>query len=414
MTKTAIVLGGMRLHILLIEKLRKRGYYTILVDYLDRPPAYEAADEHVQISTYDIDAIRALAVERKADLIINCCLEFLNVGIAKLAEELNLPTMYPYETALNVSDKVRMKTIMRENGIPTTDFICVDKVSQLEGMPLAFPVFAKPSDGTGSTGVAMAKNWKDLYEITEKAIQYSKSGVAIVEEAAVGQESNVYCAIQGGIATMIGISQKYSIIGGDGDVTRALGSIWPAQFSEQAIANIKAAAQKIADAFHLNNTPMFMQILVNGDDIDIIEFACRMAGGYSYRNILSKYGFDFFDFTIDCFLGVKHDVKINDMGEYYAINSLYATPCIFDHVEGMEELLKQNTIVDYMLPRNPGTAITGETQRKSKIGYFIAKGKSKKEVLEKIQYVFDHIEAFDDHGNKVLRRDIYLNQSVVE
>lgn len=413
MGRTAIILGGMRPHILLIEKLKKRGFYTILVDYLDNPPARKAADEHVQISTFDIDSIRTLAKERKVDLIINCCLEFLNVGIAKLAEELCLPMMYSYETALNVSDKVRMKSIMRENHIPTTKFICVKEMSDMKSLPLKFPVFAKPSDGTGSTGVARADNLDDLYTITEEAIKYSKSGIAIVEEAAIGQESNVYCAIRDGIATVIGVSQKYSVIGGNGDVTRALGSMWPAQFSEQAVLNVQSAAQKIADAFQLKNTPMFMQIIVNGDEINIIEFACRMAGGYSYRNILSKYEFDFFDFTIDCFLGVQQELRIHDNGDYYAINSLYSVPCVFDHVEGMEELLKQDIIVDYMLPRNPGTEITGETQKKSKIGYFISSGKSKEEVLEKVQYAFDHIEAYDDKGRKVLRRDIYLNHSVV-
>ena len=414
MSKTAIVLGGMKPHILLIEKLKKRGYYTILVDYLDHPPACEAADEHVQISTYDIDAIRELAKERKVELIINCCLEFLNVGIAKLAEELNLPTMYSYETSLNVSDKSRMKKIMRNNNIPTTKYVCVKELSQLESLPLEFPVFAKPSDGTGSTGVAKADNMDDLRIITQEAIDYSKNGVAIVEEAAVGQESNVYCAIQNGIATVIGVSQKYSVIGGNGDITRALGSMWPAQFSEKAFSNIRSACQKIADSFKLKNTPMFMQIIVDGDDINIIEFACRMAGGYSYRNILSKYGFDFFDFTIDCFLNNNSDVQIHDNGDYYAINSLYSDPCIFDHVEGMKELLDQGIIIDYMLPRNPGTAITGETQRKSKIGYFISSGKSKEEVLKKVQYVFDHIEAFDDKGNKVLRRDVYLKHPIVD
>ena len=414
MSMTAIILGGMRPHILLIEKLKKRGYYTILVDYLDNPPARNAVDEHVQISTYDIDAIRNLAKERKADLIINCCLEFLNVGIAKLAEELGLPSMYSYETSLNVSDKSRMKRIMRENDIPTTKYICVKELSQLESLPLEFPVFAKPSDGTGSTGVARADNMQDLYRITEDAIKYSKNGVAIVEEAAFGQESNVYCAIQNGKATVIGVSQKYSIIGGNGDVTRALGSMWPAQFSDKAFSNIRSACQKIADAFGLKNTPMFMQIIVDGDDINIIEFACRMAGGYSYRNILSKYGFDFFDFTIDCFLGKDHEVKLNDNGDYYAINSLYSTPCVFDHVEGMEELLEKNIIIDYMLPRNPGTAITGETQRTSKIGYFISSGKSREEVLQKVQYVFDHIEAYDDKGNKILRRDVYLKHPIVD
>ena len=38
----AIVLGGIFPHAEVIKKLKKRGYYTVLVDYFDNPPA--AAD----------------------------------------------------------------------------------------------------------------------------------------------------------------------------------------------------------------------------------------------------------------------------------------------------------------------------------------------------------------------------------
>ena len=37
--KTVIVLGGTAPHIELIKQLKSRGYYVILVDYLDNPPA---------------------------------------------------------------------------------------------------------------------------------------------------------------------------------------------------------------------------------------------------------------------------------------------------------------------------------------------------------------------------------------
>ena len=52
--KTAIVLGGTSPHIALIQKLKDRGYYTILVDYLNNPPAKKVADMHIKESTLDM------------------------------------------------------------------------------------------------------------------------------------------------------------------------------------------------------------------------------------------------------------------------------------------------------------------------------------------------------------------------
>ena len=46
--KTAIVLGGTSPHAELIKKLKHRGYYIILVDYLENPLAAKVADEHIR------------------------------------------------------------------------------------------------------------------------------------------------------------------------------------------------------------------------------------------------------------------------------------------------------------------------------------------------------------------------------
>ena len=53
----AIVLGGTNPHVTLINKLKARGYYTVLVDYLPNPPASKVADEHIQESTLDKEVV---------------------------------------------------------------------------------------------------------------------------------------------------------------------------------------------------------------------------------------------------------------------------------------------------------------------------------------------------------------------
>ena len=68
--KTALVLGGTYPHRALIQKLKDRGYYTILVDYLDHPAAKECADEHLQESTLDMERVCELAKERNAELVV--------------------------------------------------------------------------------------------------------------------------------------------------------------------------------------------------------------------------------------------------------------------------------------------------------------------------------------------------------
>ena len=410
-----IVLGGVQNHIHLIEKLKARGYHTLLADYLDHPVAADYADEHIQISTFDVDAIRELAKERHAVAILNGCLEHLNKGISLIGEELGLPVLYSYETALNVSNKQRMKRIMRDNGIPTTPFVSVRDTAELADLPpLRYPLFVKPEDGSGSTGVNRVEDPARLKEFTEIAIGFSKNGAAIIEEEAVGKECNVYCVIRKGQATLLTLSEKYSQIGDGGKVTKAIGSLWPAQVSDKALENMRRAAQGIADAFRLDTTPMFMQLMVNGDEINIIEFACRMAGGYSYWNILHKLQFDYFDVTIDACLGSDPKVELHDDGLRCAIHSLYASDCVFGRMEGLEALLEEGVISDFSVVRPAGTRITGISANKHKLGFFIVRDRTVDGVLDRVKRVYARIEAYDTEGRPVLLREPILDRSLLK
>src|SRR5690554_5176276 len=120
--KKAIVLGGTVPHIALIERLKMRGYYTVLVDYLSDPPAKEYADEHIQESTLDPRIVLEIARNIETDLVISACIDQANAIACYVAERLNLPHPYSYDTALDVTQKHRMKSIMEQAGIPTSDF----------------------------------------------------------------------------------------------------------------------------------------------------------------------------------------------------------------------------------------------------------------------------------------------------
>ena len=102
----AVVLGGTFPHITLVENLRQRGYYTILVDYYDNPPAKASADEHLQESTLDKKKVLDIARSRNAELVISACIDQANVTACYVADKLGLPAPYSYETALRVTNKI--------------------------------------------------------------------------------------------------------------------------------------------------------------------------------------------------------------------------------------------------------------------------------------------------------------------
>src|SRR5690554_5886296 len=118
--QVAIVLGGTFPHISLLEKLKERGYYTVLIDYFENPPAKLYADEHVMASTLDKEAVLEISKQKEASLVISAYIDQANVTACYVAEKLNLPHPYSYETSLNVTNKLLMKNLMINNNIPTS------------------------------------------------------------------------------------------------------------------------------------------------------------------------------------------------------------------------------------------------------------------------------------------------------
>lgn len=411
----AVVLGGVANHIPLIKKLQERGYRVILVDYLPNPPAKASADEHVQVSTFDEDAILELSRSRHVSLIVNCCLEYLNEIAARVSEKLGLPEFYSSETARNVSDKTCMKRIMVENGVPTSRYVAAECFDADTVGCLKFPLFVKPADGSGSNGVLRAENEAELDNAFNNALAFSRSKRVIIEEEAPGLECNVYCYILHGVARALLVSAKYSEIHSETHRnTKCIGTYAPASITEDARAEIDKVAQGIANGFRIDSSPMFMQVMVDDDRVSVIEFACRVPGGYGYRSVLSKLGFDYFDFSLDVLMGEVQEPSTSDTGEISIVHSFYAYPGIIDSIEGIDELISDGTIVDANLERRKGSRVSNESCNREKVGQFVIAADCPEEAFEKVHRFFDVVHVVDTEGNDILRHDLVLEAGITQ
>lgn len=126
MKSTALVLGGTAAHIALLNELKARNYYTILVDYYSNPVAKPYADLHIQESTLDADKVVEIAQQHQADLVISACVDQANVIASYAMEKLGKTPPYSYEIAQRISNKGDMKKVMLEQGIPTARHIYLD------------------------------------------------------------------------------------------------------------------------------------------------------------------------------------------------------------------------------------------------------------------------------------------------
>ena len=414
--KTTLVLGGTYPHIALIQKLKARGYYTILVDYLDYPSAKPFADEHIQESTLDKDKVFELAKLINADLVISTCIDQANVTCCYVAEKLGLPTPYSYETSLNVTDKVRMKQIMIANQIPTSRHYTISSFNEYDSERLRFPIIVKPADSNSSKGVRrIEKDEPDAEKYIKDALSLSRNGEAIIEEFIVGREIGADCMIVNHKAHMVMTRERRKIDKNNTDAIQQIyGSFWPADLTEQHVEQLRIIAEKIALAFNLDNTPLMMQTILANDEFDVIEFGARIGGGDNYQIIEELTGYDIIQNAIRSFL--SEPIEVSDLGKRSKLlmdNYLYVNPPkdsdsekqVFGCVS-YNDTARQN--IEYeKVYRKKGDAIGYTISSNNRVGCFVVSGKTEQELLKKQALVVANMEIYDVDGKAIMRKDIY-------
>ena len=174
--KALVVAGGIP-QITLIQELRERGVETVLVDGSPSPVALPYPDKFYCVNIFDIEAVKKIAVDEKADFLITVCADQVLLVVAQISEELGLPWYIDYETAKRVSDKELMKKTFVENGIPTSQYVVMEDFDAEKTAHLHYPLIVKPVDAYSSKGVKKVKNEAEL------KTAFEDSAVVLISES---------------------------------------------------------------------------------------------------------------------------------------------------------------------------------------------------------------------------------------
>lgn len=406
--KKAIVLGGTRPHITLIQKLKNRGYYVILLDYLSAPVAKEYADEHIQESTLDKDLVLRIAKEQNVDLVISTCIDQANVTAAYVCEKLGLPRPYDYEVALNVTDKLKMKDILIKNNIPTSKYKKIEKSSDLANWDFRYPIIIKPTDSNSSKGIFKIEEYNpDLDRLITEAISFSRTREAIVEEFVTGQEIGIDTFVTNGVAKALMIKERRKIQKNANGSQNIVGCIWPMPLSPEVEEKAEIIANQIAKAFGLKNSALMIQAILKDGEISVIEFGARIGGGESYRIIKDCVGFDYVEASISTFTGEPLKESLKAPEYFYADNFIYVKECTFDHIDFGYNLLNEDIIDHAYELKSKGSKIDSNLSSNNRVGTFVVKSKTIDGLYKKINAVLSTIQVYDTDGKSVMRKDIY-------
>ena len=406
--KKIMVLAGGNDQCALIEELRR--YFNgdveiILADMSDKVKAIAYADKFIQVSTMDRPAVLKAAKEEGIDYILTACGDQPLSTMAYISEQLGIPSYLTEQEVRDLTNKRFMKDKMVENGIPTAKHIYIDKNWNGKMPEFKYPLVVKPVDSNGSKGVKKVFTLDELEVSLKEAFSYSISGDVIIEEFKSGEELSCDFYVENGIAKTLSITASKKIKENEKSFT-IIQSYYPApvSYSEERVLEI---AQKIVDAWGLKDTPLLVQMIVNGDDYNVLEFSARMGGGSKYHLIQVLSGVDIMKVYVEMVMGEKPHVEPSKQWNNAIMSYVYCKPGEYTALRGFDELKKNGDIYSYFTYRTAPSTIVKSDTSSDRVAGFLVVANSEEEALRKLQYANERLAVLDGNGNDIMRHDLF-------
>ena len=405
-----IVLAGGNDQMALMKELRNiyADIEIILIDYSPDVVASKFADKHFLTSTMDIEKVKQITIDEKVDYVLTACGDQPLLTMAVVSEDLGLPCYLTKKQVLNLTNKMYMKNLMMENNIATSKFKIFSSVDSLDVTGLQYPLIVKPVDSNGSKGVSRVATFEELSRQAKLSFEYSLTKTIIVEEFVNGVEISADFYVIDGQVQKVMISQlnKFNV---DDSTSVIYQSIVPPNINRVAEHKLRRIASDIAVVFEIVNSPLLIQAIVNGDDVNVIEFSARLGGGAKYKSIQNITGFNVLKANIESMFGLKPKISINDDAMCYSRCHFYLKGGFFSKIEGIEELLDGGIIEEYIQTKPYGVSVNSPRSSSDRVASVFIKALDLKSLREKVLLIVNHVKILDDRGKNIFEKSMYLN-----
>ena len=372
-----LVLGAGPAQIGLLHAARERGLFVIAVDRDPAAPGFPYADKRALVSTEDEPGVDRLARAESVDGIVSPGADW-PVGVAaRVAERLALPHPIDAATAVLATTKSRQRERLAEAGVPQPRLL-------EEPVP---PCVVKAPDRQGQRGLTFVRTQAELPAAIEAALEASRNNMYIVEEYVDGAEVTVNAFSVDGVFHALAVTDRLTADPPAFGV--ALAHAWPCVYQTQAPI---AAARAAAEALGIRNGPTYTQIRLGPDGPRVIEVAARLGGGHDAELVEAATGVRLNDLALDVALGLEPCVYQTQARHGGAcVLFLVAPEGTLQAVEGVEEALAADGVLDVRIYREPGFALGPLRRGADRVGAVLAVGDSRDGALARARAAADAI-----------------------
>ncbi len=295
--KKIAVIGASYLQMPLVRKAKEVGYEVHCFAWDKDAVCKDLADRFYPISITEKETILEKCREIGIDGICTIASDVAATTVAYVAEKMNL-NANSYESACKANNKFLMRQALEKACVPCPRYRCVTDSDQVSDIDWVFPLIVKPSDRSGSLGVAKVFTPEELKNAVKTAIGFSFKGEAMVEEFVEGKEISVEFISYHGRHYPLQITDKVTT---EAPHFVELEHHQPADLSKETFSHVYALTEKALNSLGLTEGASHSEFRITPDGrIVVMEIGGRMGGDFIGSDLVQlSTGYDFVKGVID-------------------------------------------------------------------------------------------------------------------
>lgn len=395
--QSILMLGGSAQQVVAIRKAKELGYRTVVCDYLPNNPGQHDADVFYLESTTDRETMFEIARKENVSGVLAYSSDPASPVAAYVADKLGLPTNPP-EAIEVMSFKHLFRQHLRDHGFPCPHALSFEEdisAKRLEQMLSSFdyPLVIKPTDSSGSKGVTVINDSKELSAAINQARVFSRNGLLLAEEYI---EATFPRVIGGDIFVVDGQVRFWGLMSCVRNAANGLvpcGEMTPSGLSEGQYVRVKSVLQKLVTSLGIRFGELNVEVIIGKSDTPyVLELASRAGGNMIPVELSDASGIDLVAANVLCAMGadvgtLSYDTFHSPSILTYVLHS--DTAGVFSHVEYSQKA--RSALYRECLYLHEGDAVEVFNGANKALGILFLRFESKEDMDRFVSEVHKHI-----------------------
>ena len=282
--KKLLILGGNTLSVDLVLAAKKKGIYTIVMDWydIDKSPAKLCADEYSMLSIADIDGVVRFIKDNDISGVITGYTDSYLTFYIDICAKAGLPCYLTKENLILTLDKRIFKETCKKYNIGIIPEYNLKEITDCNAFfSDKYPILFKPVDNSGSRGIVICFNEKDFKNAYAESLSFSKKGDVLIEKFMNCDDVSLAYTMRNGEIHLSVVCDRYikQTLNG-GSVTSGL--IYPSKYIDRFIKEKDNDVKRMLRDWMFENGVVFLQAFVDENDFYFYEMGYRLSGGRHY------------------------------------------------------------------------------------------------------------------------------------